>query len=58
MSNPKTLRDKLNGSIPLAPNEDEELLQEQWNQMHAEMEALKAEDERNWVECRGKHALE
>ena len=46
----KTLRDKLNGSIPLAPNEDEELLQEQWNRMHAEMEALKAEDERNYVE--------
>ena len=46
----KTLRDKLNGSIPLAPNEDEELLQEQWNQMHVEMEAMKAEDERNYVE--------
>lgn len=46
----KTLRDKLSGSIPLAPNEDEELLQEQWNQMHAELEALKAEDERNYVE--------
>ena len=45
----KTLRDKLNSSIPLAPNEYEELLQEQWNQMHAEMEALKAEDERNYV---------
>ena len=43
----KTLRDKLNGSIP--HNEDEMELQEQWNQMHAEMEALKAEDERNYV---------
>ena len=44
----KTLRDKLNGSIP--HDEDEAELQEQWNQMHAELEALKAEDERNWVE--------
>lgn len=42
----KTLRDKLNGSIP--HDEGEMGLQEQWNQMHAEMEALKAEDERNW----------
>ena len=49
----KTLRDKLNGSIPLAPSEDEELLQEQWNQMHAELEALKAEDERNYVGFEG-----
>ena len=45
----KTLRDKLNGSIPLAPNENEEMLLEEWNRMHAEMEALKAEDERNYV---------
>lgn len=44
----KTLRDKLNGSIP--HDEDEMELQEQWNQMHAEMEALKVEGERNWVE--------
>lgn len=47
----KILRDKINGSIP--HDEDVVDLQEQWNQMHAEMEALKAEDERNYVECRG-----
>ncbi|WP_313738075.1 hypothetical protein [Acinetobacter sp.] len=47
----KILRDKINGSIP--QDEDELELQEQWNRMHAELEALKAEDERNWVECRG-----
>ena len=47
----KTPWDKINGSIP--HNEDEMELQEQWNRMHAEMEALKAEDERNYVECRG-----
>ncbi|WP_171319173.1 hypothetical protein [Acinetobacter sp. CFCC 11171] len=44
----KTLRDKLNGSIQ--HDEDEEVLQEEWNRTHAEMEALKAEDERNYVE--------
>lgn len=43
----KILRDKINGSIP--HNEDEMELQEQWNRMHAEMEALRAEDERNYV---------
>lgn len=45
----KTLRDKLNGSLMMAPDENEEMLLEQWNQVHAELEALKAEDERNWV---------
>ena len=53
MTDIKTLRDKLNGSLPFAEDENEEMLLEQWNQMHAEMEALKAEDERNWVECGG-----
>ena len=43
--NLKTMRDKLNGSIPMGVDENEELLQEQWNQTHAELEALKAEDE-------------
>jgi len=43
----KILRDKINGSI--LHDEDEMELQEQWNQMHAELEALKAEDEMNWV---------
>jgi hypothetical protein len=50
MNNLKTMRDKLNGSIPMGVDENEELLQEQWNQTHAELEALKAEDERNYVE--------
>ena len=31
-------------------DENEELLQEQWNQTHAELELLKAEDEQNYVE--------
>lgn len=43
----KYLRDKLNGSIQ--NNEDEELLQEQWNQLHSDMESQRAEDECNWV---------
>lgn len=50
MNNLKTMRDKLNGSIPMGVDENEELLQEQWNQTHAELEALKAEDEQNYVE--------
>lgn len=41
----KYLRDKLNGSIQ--NNEDEELLQEQWNQLHSDMESQRAEDECN-----------
>jgi hypothetical protein len=43
----KDLRDKLNGSIQ--HNQDEELLQEQWNQLHSDMESEKAKDEGNWV---------
>lgn len=31
-------------------DENEELLQEQWNQAHAELELLKSEDEQNYVE--------
>ena len=31
MNNLKTMRDKLNGSIPMGVDENEELLQEQWN---------------------------
>ena len=49
MTDLKTLRDKLNGSLMMAPDENEEMLREQWNQVHAELEALKAEDERNYV---------
>ena len=49
MNNLKTMRDKLNGSIPMGVDENEELLQEQWNQAHAELEALKVEDERNYI---------
>lgn len=45
----KTLRDKLNGSLSLELNETEEQLQEEFNRLHAEAEALKVEDERNYV---------
>lgn len=49
MNNLKTMRDKLNGSIPMGVDENEELLQEQWNQTHAELDLLKSEDERNYI---------
>ena len=49
MTDLKTLRDKLNGSLPFAEDENEEMLLEQWNQVHAELEALKAEDEWNYM---------
>lgn len=49
MTDLKTLRDKLNGSLMMAPDENEEMLLEQWHQMHAELEALKENDERNYV---------
>ena len=49
MTDLKTLRDKLNGSLMMAPDENEEMLREEWNQVHAELEALKAEDERNYM---------
>lgn len=49
----KTLRDKLNGTELMASDENEEMLIEEWNRMHAEMEALKAEDERNYVGFEG-----
>ena len=49
MNNLKTMRDKLNRSIPMGVDENEEVLQEQWNQTHAELEALKVEDERNYI---------
>ena len=49
MNSIKLMRDKLNGSEPFAENENEEMLIEQWNQLHAELEALKENDERNYV---------
>lgn len=52
MNDIKTLRDKLNGSIPMGIDEDEELLQEQWRQMHQEMEDRKLDDEENFLECK------
>ena len=52
MNDIKTLRDKLNGSLPMAIDEDEELLQEQWNQMQREMEDQKMNDEENFLECK------
>ena len=45
--NLKDLRDRINSCKDEVEKAE---LQEQWNQMHAEMEALKAEDERNYVE--------
>lgn len=52
MSDIKTLRDKLNGSLPMGIDENEELLQEQWNQMHREIEDEKLNDEENFKECK------
>lgn len=52
MNDIKTLRDKLNGSLPMGIDENEELLQEQWNQMHREMEDEILSDDINFVECK------
>lgn len=52
MNDIKTLRDKLNGSLPMDIDENEELLQEQWNQLHREMEDEKLNDEENFEECK------
>lgn len=52
MNDTKTLRDKLNGSLPMGINENEELLQEQWNQIHREMEDEVLNDDINFVECK------
>lgn len=52
MNDIKTLRDKLNGSLPMGVDENEELLQEQWNQMHREMEDEVLNDDINFVECK------
>ena len=46
----KTLRDKLNGSIPLLDGETEGLIREQWDRLHEYLEALKEHDERNYSE--------
>lgn len=52
MNDTKTLRDKLNGSLPMGIDENEELLQEQWNQIHREMEDEVLNDDINFVECK------
>lgn len=52
MNDIKTLRDKLNGSLPMGVDENEGLLQEQWNQMHREMEDEILNDDSNFVECK------
>ena len=52
MNDIKTLRDKLNSSLPMGIDENEELLQEQWNQMHREMEDEVLNDDSNFVECK------
>lgn len=52
MNDIKTLRDKLNGSLPMGIDENEELLQEQWNRMHQEMEDEVLNDDSNFVECK------
>ena len=52
MNDIKTLRDKLNGSLPMGIDENEELLQEQWNRMHQGMEYQKLNDEENYVEVK------
>lgn len=52
MNDIKTLRDKLNGSLPMGVDENEELLQEQWNQMHREMEDEVLNDDENFEECK------
>lgn len=52
MNDIKTLRDKLNGSLPMGIDENEELLQEQWNQMHREMEDEILSNDENFLECK------
>ncbi len=51
--NLKKLRDKINGSEPLADGETKEMLIEQWKKIHIELEAKKENDERNYVPCEG-----
>ena len=48
--NLKTMREKINGSVPLVDGETKEMLIAQWKEKHIELEALKAEDERNYIE--------
>lgn len=51
MTDLKKLRDKLNGTELMAPDENEKMLIEEWNRAHAELESLKENDERNYAEC-------
>ena len=46
----KELRDKLNGSMPMGENENEEFLQQQWQELHQQLEDEKQNDERNYME--------
>lgn len=46
MTDLKDLRDKINTTKDEVEKAE---LQEEWNRLHQEMEALKAEDERNYV---------
>ena len=49
--NLKLMRDKINGSEPLVDGETKEMLIEQWKEKHAELESLRQNDERNYIDC-------
>lgn len=49
MNDLKTLRDKIAGYLPLAPGETIEGLITEWDEKHKALEALKENDERNYV---------
>ena len=46
----KTMREKINGNIPLIDGETKEMLIQQWKEKHAELESLLEKDERNYIE--------
>lgn len=47
----KLLREKINGTEPLKEGETFQMFIDEWNHIHYELEALKAEDERNYISC-------
>lgn len=49
--NLKLMRDKINGSEPLVDGETKEMLIEQWKEIHAQLDADKEKDERNYILC-------
>jgi hypothetical protein len=49
--NLKSIRDKINGSDPLKEGETLQMFIDEWDYIHNELEALKAEDERNYISC-------